>query len=44
MPAEATALGGAEVIGKHVDVGRRGYDLRQAMEQRLDRLNSIARP
>jgi hypothetical protein len=29
---------------RNASFGRRGYDLRQAMEQRLDRLNGIARP
>ena len=34
-----------DFIGKrNASFGRRGYDLRQAMEERLDRLNSIARP
>src|SRR5260221_3031026 len=28
---------------RNASFGRRGYDLRQAMEERLDRLNSIAR-
>ena len=28
---------------RNASFGRRGYDLRQAMEQRLDKLNTIAR-
>ena len=33
-----------DFIGKrNASFGRRGYDLRQAMEERLDKLNAIAR-
>ncbi len=33
-----------DFIGKrNAAFGRRGYDLRQAMEERLDKLNAIAR-
>jgi hypothetical protein len=33
-----------DFIGRrNASFGRRGYDLRQAMEERLDKLNAIAR-
>ena len=31
------------IIRRNASFGRRGYDLRQAMEERLDKLNAIAR-